>query len=403
MSMHLVTGSVPRGDDYFGREEFIEELWQQLETDNVLILAPRRFGKTGAMYRLLDSPRAPYQPIYLDVEHLGSASDFMIELLAALRRDTHFAKAVNALWEGTRGFGRFLRNLPDQIDFGDVKVHLREKTDISKNWLSYGERIVSLLGKERAHLLLLIDELPIMLHHLAQNNMGELRQFLHWFRAARLAPGTKTRFVLGGSTNLVATLDALRLVDTVNDMSIRWMGPFDGDTARRFIEQGMSAAGVKVSRAVREKIVAAVGSPIPYLLSVLLNALIDDQRVTGKRITAKTVERVFESELLGRATPFFRHYYTRLSEYYADDESRQAKALLNLLSRSDSAVRKDALFAVFLHCTGESPGDRALERFQTLMQKLENDFYVVAAGGGYEFSNRAIQLWWKTNYGFQES
>lgn len=45
----LNVGGVPRGEDYFGREDLIENLWARLKRDNVLLVAPRRFGKTGAI------------------------------------------------------------------------------------------------------------------------------------------------------------------------------------------------------------------------------------------------------------------------------------------------------------------------------------------------------------------
>ncbi len=78
----LVIGTPPRGEDFFGQENLIEKIWSHLEKDNVLLVAPRRFGKTGAMYRLLDYPRDEYIPIYINVEYTSSAADFMIELIA---------------------------------------------------------------------------------------------------------------------------------------------------------------------------------------------------------------------------------------------------------------------------------------------------------------------------------
>jgi hypothetical protein len=199
MMPELVVGSVPRGEDYFGREILIESLWAKLERDNVLLVAPRRFGKTGAMCQLLDEPREPFRPLYINVEPIMSAADFMVELLAALLRDLHFARVVNALWKGTKGFGRFIRNLPSSIDMGEVKVEIREQTDVPTKWISYGERVMSLLAKDGPPLLLLIDELAVMLGHIAQRDREEAEQFLRWFRAARTAPDTQTRFVIGGS------------------------------------------------------------------------------------------------------------------------------------------------------------------------------------------------------------
>ncbi|MBI2421503.1 MAG: hypothetical protein HYV27_01650 [Candidatus Hydrogenedentes bacterium] len=355
------------------------------------------------MYQLLDHPRSPYVPAYMNVEYLESAGDFMIELIATLRRDRHMARSVNALWEGAKGMGHYLRNLASDIELGDLKVKLREETDIAKNWLDYGSRILELLAQEKFNALLIIDEFPFMVHHIAKRDKAELSRLLRWFRAARNAPGTRTRFLLGGSINLVSTLDELHLVDTINDLSSIPLLPFDADTAHKFIESAMEAREIAVSPATRRRIIDAIGSPVPYLLCVLMTALSDRHRLTGKAITPKMVEQVFSQELMGRAAPYFCHYYTRLAEYYNDTEARQAKAVLGHLSRADRPIARDNLYGIFLRATSEKPSTATTERFQALMLRLENDFYVTATDGHYHFSILAVQLWWKNNYGFQHS
>jgi hypothetical protein len=399
--INLVTGSVPRGPDYFGRDDSICRLWGQLENDHVLLVAPRRFGKTGAMFRLLDQPREPYHPIYIDLEHLASPADFMVELLATLRRDNHFARAVNGLWEETKQVGRYLRGLASRVDLGSLKVYLREQTDVAQQWRAYGERVMQTLADDEPRLLLMLDEFAILVHQAAQRDLEELKQFLRWFRAARIAPDTKTRFLVGGSINLVSTLDAVGLVDTVNDFAVQRLGPFDAETAREFIQAVSESRGIELRDDVQDCIVNTLGSPIPYLLSVLLTAVLNHHRTSGSAITPELVQSAFENDVLGGATPFFYHYYSRLREYYSAKEARAAKAILGLLSRSDAPVRKDTLYQLFLKELGLQPNPEVAEEFQRLMQKLDNDFYVSTRDDTYEFASRAIQLWWRNSYGFQ--
>ncbi|RJP18477.1 MAG: hypothetical protein C4527_28945 [Candidatus Omnitrophota bacterium] len=102
----LVVGSPPRGEDYFGQEDLIESIWSGLDKDNILIEAPRRFGKTGAMYQLLDYPREPYKPLFINVEDTQSADNFIIELLAILLKEHQFQHAIASLWEKTKGLGK---------------------------------------------------------------------------------------------------------------------------------------------------------------------------------------------------------------------------------------------------------------------------------------------------------
>jgi hypothetical protein len=398
----LVVGSVPRGEDYFGQEALIENLWSRLKRDNVLLVAPRRFGKTGAMYQLLDNPRDLFRPLYINVEHIMSAADFMVELIAVLLRDHHFTRVVNALWEETREFGRFLRNLPSSIDVGGLKVELREKTDVPQQWISYGERVMALLAKDGPPLLLLIDEFAVMLGYIAQRNREEVEQLLRWFRAARTAPDTKTRFVIGGSINLISTLDSLGLVDTVNDLSIERLKPFDPETAKHFVEAIFTSRQVELVLEVRDTILELVGAPIPYLLAVLLTAVFDRQRATHAPVSTEMLKAAFEEDLLGGATSVvFQHYRSRIDQYYPGQEGRAAKAILGILSRSDSPVRRDTLYQIFLKTCNLPPNPQTDEEFKQLMDKLDNDFYIVTQDGTYAFFSRVLQLWWKTHYGFQ--
>ncbi len=140
--MHrLVIGNVPRGKDYFGQEVLIKTLWRKLENDNILLTAPRRFGKTAAMYHLLDKPREVFEPVILNVEPITSASNFIVELVARLHKKSSFHKRILSLWEKKENILNFFRDSISNIDIGGLKIKLRERTDIVENWESYGEKI----------------------------------------------------------------------------------------------------------------------------------------------------------------------------------------------------------------------------------------------------------------------
>lgn len=398
----LVIGGVPRGEDYFGQDELIENIWSKLEHDNVLLVAPRRFGKTGAMYRLLDEPRKSFRPIYMDVESIESPADFMIELVANLIKDHHFTRVLDTLWRGSKVLGNFIRNLPADIDLGGVKIKLREKTDVPEKWLSYGERVMSLLSKDGAPLLLLIDEFAVMINTFANTKKHEMEQLLRWFRRARTAPDTQTRFVIGGSINLISTLDSIGLVETVNDLALERILPFDHQTAKQYLEAIFTTHELELQSEISTLIIDLVGEPIPYLLAVLLSSIFNQQRATKHMISKEMVKDAFENDLLGgAASAFFRQYRSRIDQYYSEKEASAAKAILRTLSRVDSPVREDTIYQVYLKTVNIPPSSETQEDFMQLMHKLDNDFYVVARDGTYAFFSRVIQLWWKNHYGFQ--
>ncbi len=398
----LIIGSPPRGKDYFGRQDLVDRLWERLQTDNVLLAAPRRFGKTGLMYQLLDRRREPFRPLYIDVEDITSAADFMIELIAALMRDHYFGRRLRQVWAGAKDFGRFLSRLPASIDVGGLKIELREQTGVADHWLTYGEKVMELLAREGPTLLLLIDEFADMVHAIERRSADEAAQFLRWFRKARIAPETKTRFVIGSSVNLISTLDAMGLVDTVNDLCPEKLVPFSPETARGYVAAIFASKGVTLSPEVENRILETVGAPIPYLLAVLLTAILARQRATGGEVSSAMVDEAFDDDLLGGATSaVFHHYRSRLDEYYSPRETRAAKAILAVLSRAAEPVERKTVYQLYLESSGREIGERSSEEFLQLMTKLENDFYVSVRNEGYGFYSRVLKLWWKARFGFQ--
>lgn len=69
-------GKPVHGDNFFDREREQRSMWNRLETDNVLLLAPRRVGKTSLMWRLRDTAelhgfRASYCSVAGERDELG--------------------------------------------------------------------------------------------------------------------------------------------------------------------------------------------------------------------------------------------------------------------------------------------------------------------------------------------
>ena len=61
MLPRLTLGPPAKGDDFFDREEVIQEIWNILERSSILLAAPRKFGKTSIMLKLRDEPDVIYQ------------------------------------------------------------------------------------------------------------------------------------------------------------------------------------------------------------------------------------------------------------------------------------------------------------------------------------------------------
>src|SRR5689334_8364254 len=70
--MKNTVGSPVIDEDFFGREKEQRLLWNKLDSSNLLLLAPRRVGKTSLMMKLRkEAPKHGYRCLYFSVEDIS--------------------------------------------------------------------------------------------------------------------------------------------------------------------------------------------------------------------------------------------------------------------------------------------------------------------------------------------
>jgi len=75
--MKIVIGQATRGEDFFPRPKITNEIWAKLEAgSNVLLVAPRRIGKSSILFDLLDNPKEGYIVIYYTSESVNNHNEF---------------------------------------------------------------------------------------------------------------------------------------------------------------------------------------------------------------------------------------------------------------------------------------------------------------------------------------
>ena len=86
--MRNIIGPPVVGDDLYGRDYELARLWEHLENgEHLLMLAPRRVGKTSLMLDLKQAPRENWDVIPVDVEGGRGPEDCVSELRDVCRGD----------------------------------------------------------------------------------------------------------------------------------------------------------------------------------------------------------------------------------------------------------------------------------------------------------------------------
>ncbi|MCY3761940.1 MAG: AAA family ATPase [Gemmatimonadetes bacterium] len=385
------------------RETFLAELWQTLRTGHVVLTAPRRTGKTSVMDYLRDHPENGFSVVSISVQDLTHPADFFQVLLDGFH-DAHpdFVRGrLAAGWELVSG----VVGKVDEIGVGGFKLGLRESApDWRTNWRQYGDTFLAHARKTDTRILFIIDEFPDMLLSLSREDEGLPREFLAWFRTQRQNPAPardSVRWLIGGSVNLGGTLDALGLVHLINDLEDVSLPPLTDGDIEAFVKEMLGGRGVPFDDDVTQRLIARLGSPIPFFMQMTTQNLYRLWKREQRRITGADVDAVFDAMVVGSAARTrLQHFHSRINQYYADPKRSIAHALLGQISVSESGLRR----ATLLHETERLleglgvtlPVHERRQMFNQLLLDLENDFYIVEVEEPfYDFASGVLKSWWR--------
>ncbi len=394
-------GPPVRGADCYGREAFVDLVWEKLSFGHVLLASPRRFGKTSVMYRLMDEPRWDYRLVHCDLEHFLEPADLLTALVVQLSRDDVLSKIASALsfvpkkaWQGFRA------NV-EEIELHKLKLKLKEQ--IRPRWQTSGEELFDAIARiPETKVVFLLDEFAVMIDEMAHldAHREDARLMLRWLRHLRQSPRIQNvRFLVAGSIGIGNVLSNLGESASMNDFAHLKLEPFTDAVADQFLLALSESHDIPLSTAARKKVLDLIGTPVPYFLQIMFWEIERSCKGSGITPTPATVETLYPSTVLGAdCKTYFDHYYGRLRDYYDKPDEKAAKALLRTIA-NDGVLKREACY--YLYRKECEVAD--IERFNGLMANLENDFYVGFNYGQntYEFSCKLLRDWWLRHYGME--
>jgi hypothetical protein len=406
MSMDFIVGGVARDDDFFFHKAFLDDLIDSLRTDHVLLIAPRRTGKTSVMFKLRDKPPENRLVIHLNVEELSTPAEFFISLLDAIHEQQpdflreHLAKT----WDIVKKAGNKL----EEVSYLDFKIKLKQSADWEKDWGELAEQLMKRLVKSNQPMLFIIDELPDMLISM-QEQSADLKAFLHCFRAMRQTSKNKhIRWLVGGSVNIRGTLEDSGFINLINDFRIEVLPSLSDKEVTEFIQTMFQQKGITYSDDVIPEIHVVLGVPIALFLQLLTQELYRYwRRENPDQLTAEHVQQVFNQALLGEAAhDKLQHFHSRIRLHYSGADQEAAYVLLNQLSQSDAhGIREATLFQQYAQLetkkTTAKTGEVLKQAFKKLLVQLQSDFYIQTAdNGNLNFNSHLLKLWWRKHWAY---
>src|ERR1017187_1273632 len=200
--------------------------WDLLKTSNLLLLAPRRVGKSSLLNRMKqDGAARGYNTLYLSVPDAEDELDFIKRLVRGFR---------DAEWASGGWVAAFKDKLPADLEFV-LKTGLIELKAKQVDWRRPAEDLETLLKGADSETVLLIDELPLLIGSIVHQDPSGARaeRFLLWLK--RLREQYRPRWFFAGSIGLDSVARKLKLSGTIHDLQPIELGEFSPEKARAYL------------------------------------------------------------------------------------------------------------------------------------------------------------------------
>ncbi len=396
--MRNITGQAVIGEDLYGRESELKLLWEKLEQgEHVLMLAPRRVGKTSLMLELRREPRQNWDVFYVDVEGAEDPADCLAAIVAALAVNPEYRRGIEKI-----PFAKIVTDaLKSIFSFSEIsisteKLRIELKRAIGRDWKRTEdqllERLESLPGPGR-NLLIILDEFPILVSRMlkAPGGKDDVELLLSGLRRWRQSPKIrgKVRTLIGGSIGLEGILRRVALPGLINDLAPFQLDSWNRDVAVKFLEELGDSYDFRVDERGVSQILDLLSDPVPYHLQLFFSTLRQYCNEGPSRVSESVIERCFTERLAGPVgTPYLDHYAARLEIMLDADEREAAHDILNHACRRRDGARISDIEE--LTRQGESV-------FLSALRNLESDGYVRRDGSYVSFRSNLLREWWRKN------
>ncbi len=360
-----------------GRDDDLERMWAALEAGSVLLVGPRRIGKTVLLKQMCAEPIPQWRAVRLNVEGCTTVEQAVLELEDTLRQ----ASLLSTVKEAVDGVRR--------VEAGPVAVERSADRDTGTPWQRAEKSIrvaVNTLGPQES-LALLMDDVPWWLDSIVNSETAKAaRQALGRLRNLRQKDwdGHKVAMVFTGSVGLAGIAESIGASAEINDLQPMELCPLDPlDGALLFelqlVDQSTTWSGDLGEQACRQ----AGGSP--HWIKMLANRMPPGREV-GKQDLQDAVESLLSPRMRYLFADEARQHFVRR---YGGERAQVCRAILSTAAPSELGAPLEALIAVALTGGLHDRGDA-----REAVWALVDSFHLEQAGDLFRFTNPLFRLWW---------
>ncbi len=386
--MNTIIGQAARDEYFFPRPDITKEIWEKLDKgNNLLMVAPRRVGKSSILFNLLDDPKSNYNVIYYTSESVNNINEFYKKLFDHIVNSLKPAKKIN---RKTLSFAKDLLSRIDEIGISELSVKL------GKHKMSYLDELITLMEKlelKEEKLLILVDEFAQTVENIYNDSNEKFAiQFLQTKREIRQNPklSNKVQFIYAGSIGLENVVSRFSGTKFINDVTPINVPPLNRKEAELLIDKILNGTDIIFSIGARNHLLKVIKWWIPFYFHLILD---ECDRILKKKdvneITSALIDQAIDSGLKQKV--YFKHWFDRLQIAYKGASFSFIKNILNDVVEKGSLSSAEISNLAFKYEIEDS--------YTNLIHALKHDGYINNDDDAsvYKFNSPLLERWWYKN------
>ena len=372
--------------EFFDRDQDCVTLWKWLKADkNVLMLAPRRVGKTVLLHKLCgQAEENGFRAVVVDVQGYGEEKDFFQQLCSSIQEEIGTGQTLMA------AFSRRLK----QVINGDDNFKDWRQMLLHTDWRQFAETLLETLNKpgDDKPLLIMVDEIPIFILTLLKGgDRGRASSFLYWLRNMRQRY-SRVRWLYTGSVGLDAVSRREEMEGALIDMEVYPLKPFTPAVATDFLHSLSCKDNCRIEDDALQVIIEGLGWLSPYYLEKIMNDACVKKSATGM-VSANAAQDALDAMLSLEKRAYWATWREHLSKNFLDPERTYLFLILAVIAADPAGARRDTVLMA-LNKGGEQVSEQQLS---ALLDTLMMDGYLINTEDDparYRFMMNLLRLWW---------
>lgn len=349
---------------------------------SILMLAPRRVGKTWLMSRIEEDMTASgWLCISIDLEGMQREDQFLRELCqhieeskgvkerSLLQLKQRFRQATSSMSDG---------NLADAVG----KIDHRE----------FLETLIESLNAGDQPTLVLIDELALFVQVLSEQDVEQAKSLLYHLRKL-MQRYKQVRWFLTGSVGLDAIARHHGMEGSILGVDPFPLDPFTPEEAASFLEELFDRMPEERRFAFEtgafDHLVAEIGWLSPYHIEQVVKLIVPEGDPPKASIDA--IEAAFDKILDPHRRIHFSPWVEHIEKNFADEETQRLAAVLDILCEKPEGETEKTIIKGLEELLGYAPSRR---QFKDALIALGNDAYLLRDGEHWRFRSGLLRRFW---------